>query len=217
MISKRRMASQKWKVLMVEDDRKISDLIKALLEIRGCEVLVAPNLADAVRFMEESTPDVVLMDIDLPDGSGIDLCRAIRERSYVPIIFVTGLGKDDGLLESGFDAGGDDYMTKPADANEIIIRIEANIRRTGWARETAEREGFFSEIDEEKFATHTATLNKREKEVARLVAMGWKNNDIADKLYCTAGYIKNLTTRIYLKTGKSNRAELRQVLLKETL
>ena len=199
------------KVLLVDDDRKLVGVTKRSLELRGYAVLTALDVQSARRVLAEKTPDVILMDINLQDDSGVDLCREIRAESDVPVIFVTGLEKTDALLESGFDAGcgpqvsrRDDYMTKPVNFNELALRIEAVLRRVKRAGKVSEPPG----IDEAKFERLTVDLGKREKEVARLIALGKTNHEIAEYTGFTIGHIKNMSTLVYAQMGTANRAEL---------
>ena len=112
------------KILMVEDDREFSKTAGRMLELKGWEVRTAPDVATARQMLGESTSDVVLMDIELPGGNGIDLCREIRASSDVPVIFISGLKKTDELVASARSAGGDAFMTKPVNFNELARRIE---------------------------------------------------------------------------------------------
>ena len=225
-------ATRRRTILLVDDDRKLIGATKQLLELRGYWVKTAVDVPAARRLLEESIPDVILMDIKLPGGSGIDFCREIRSASDVPIIFVTGLEKTDELLESGFDAGGDDYMNKPVNFNELVLRIQALIRREEKAQVSAarlkelalsgegsvnleKREIYPAEIDEEKFERLKELLNKREKEVARLMAFGMKNKEISARLSYSIDYVKKAAPRIYVQAGASNRAEFRKAFLKD--
>jgi DNA-binding response OmpR family regulator len=205
--------SARRRILLVDDDRKLVGVTKRMLEHIGYEVRSAVDVPLAKRAFEETTPDVVLIDVNLPGGDGVELCREIRAVSDVPIIFVTGMEKTDELLESGFDAGGDDYLTKPVNFNELKLRIEAILRRAG--KKAAEKElgrevaGF----DEEKFERLMANLGGREKEVARLIALGKNNKEIAGLMDYTDGHIRNMTTLIYAQVGVSNRQELKKAIL----
>ena len=122
------------KILLVEDDRQFCRAASRMLELKGWEVRTAPDVATARQMLGESTSgpevlqcNVVLMDIDLPGGNGIDLCREIRASSDVPVIFISGKEKTDELVESAFAAGGDAYMTKPVNFNDLALRIHAVI------------------------------------------------------------------------------------------
>jgi len=122
---------------MVEDDREFSKTAGRLLELKGWEVRTAPDVATARQMLKESTSDVVLMDIELPGGNGIDLCREIRASSDVPVIFISGLKKTDELVESARGAGGDAFITKPVNFNELALRVEALLRRAEKAAKSA--------------------------------------------------------------------------------
>jgi|GEM_PF-4829130 len=208
------------RILLVDDDRKLAGAMKRLLELRGYMVQLA---FDAPRARAELSlpemPDVILMDINMPGVDGVELCREIRAMSDMPIIFVTGLEKTDELLESGFDAGGDDYMTKPVNINELSLRVEALLRRAEKAAKSAlgarstPHSGITpSGIDEEKFARLTANLDERERQITRLVALGKDNQEIAEILGYAVGSVRNITSQIYAKTGTANRAELKKRL-----
>lgn len=208
------------RILLVDDDRKLAGATKRLLELRGYMVQLA---FDAPRARAELSlpemPDVILMDINMPGVDGVELCREIRAMSDMPIIFVTGLEKTDELLESGFDAGGDDYMTKPVNINELALRVEALLRRAEKAAKAAlgargtPHSGIApSGIDEEKFARLTANLDERERQITRLVALGKDNQEIAEILGYAVGSVRNITSQIYAKTGTANRAELKKRL-----
>ena len=114
-------------ILLVEDDKQFSQTASRVLELKGYGVRTAPDVATARQILGESTSDVVLMDIELPGGNGIDLCREIRASSDVPVIFISGKEKTDELVESAFAAGGDAYMTKPVNFNDLALRIQAVI------------------------------------------------------------------------------------------
>jgi two-component system response regulator RegX3 len=91
---------------------------------------VAGTAADALTAAEEQMPDLVLLDVMLPDGSGYDVCRALRERSKVPIIMLTARGEETDRIV-GLELGADDYIVKPFSAREVAARIRAVLRRAG--------------------------------------------------------------------------------------
>jgi DNA-binding response OmpR family regulator len=116
------------RILLVEDDRDLSDIANIHLTNAGYTADAAYSLADALRLFEERSYDLVLLDIMLPDGEGFELCKAIREQCSCPIIFISCIDDGDSIV-SALHAGGDDYMTKPVNWKELLARIEANIRR----------------------------------------------------------------------------------------
>ncbi len=126
---------QKEKILVVDDEKNICDLLRMYLEKEGYSVVLAYNGVDAVNSFASENPDLVLLDVMLPQLDGWQVCREIRKVSEKPIIMLTA--KDeifDKVL--GLELGADDYVTKPFDAKEIIARIKAVLRRTTQIKET---------------------------------------------------------------------------------
>jgi two-component system response regulator VicR len=122
------MNDSKKKILVVEDEKSISDIIKFNLEKEGFEVLTAYDGEDAVHKAGTSDPDLILLDVMLPKMDGFSVCRQVREKSTVPIIMLTAKEEEvDKVL--GLELGADDYMTKPFGMRELLARIKANIRR----------------------------------------------------------------------------------------
>jgi two-component system, OmpR family, KDP operon response regulator KdpE len=117
------------KVLMVEDDPNIVDLIRSNLNVRGFDTVVSTDGSHALRLLEVEQPDIVLLDLMLPDADGMELCRQIRERSAVGIIVVSARGGERDKV-TALNMGADDYMTKPFGIEELLARISATLRRT---------------------------------------------------------------------------------------
>lgn len=117
------------RILIIEDNRHLRDGLTELLQREGYTVKAAENCATARRLFRSADFDLVILDIGLPDGNGLDLCRAWRADGLeTPILFLTA--HDDELqIVRGFDAGGDDYVTKPFRMLELISRIRAQLRR----------------------------------------------------------------------------------------
>lgn len=118
---------QKIKILVVDDDDEIREVIRILLEGEGCEILEANNGTKAVELMDESV-QLVILDIMMPGISGVRTCEIIREKYVTPILFLTAKTTDtDKVL--GFSAGGDDYLVKPFSYSELLSRVKALVRR----------------------------------------------------------------------------------------
>src|SRR6187399_3298524 len=117
------------KVLVVEDDRGIATLLQHNLTIDGFDVRLAATAHDALRECQDFAPDLVLLDIQLPDGNGFELCRVLRQGGRRPVIFVSARGQRADKVR-GLDLGADDYVTKPFDIEELVARIHAVLRRT---------------------------------------------------------------------------------------
>jgi DNA-binding response OmpR family regulator len=113
-------------ILLIEDDREIQENNKDLLESATYAVRTAMNLAEAREQISKETPDIIVLDIMLPDGSGLDFIKEIND---IPVLLLTALGETDDIVK-GLKAGGDDYLAKPYDDNILLARIESLLRRT---------------------------------------------------------------------------------------
>ncbi len=116
------------KILIVEDDSTIAFGVKYALEQEGFNVDIAKDLQEARDNISNNNYNIILLDVMLPDGTGYDLCKEIRNISEVPIIFLTACDEEVNIV-MGLDIGGDDYMTKPFRIRELISRIKAVLRR----------------------------------------------------------------------------------------
>ncbi|HEB13171.1 MAG TPA: response regulator transcription factor [Actinobacteria bacterium] len=117
------------KILVVEDEKKISEVIKAYLEREGYLVNTTPSGREALKLAETVEPDLVVLDLMLPDLSGEEVCATLRRRSDVPIIMVTAKTAEDDRVH-GLDIGADDYLTKPFSPRELVARVKSILRRT---------------------------------------------------------------------------------------
>ncbi len=118
------------KILLVEDNESIILGLEYLLQQEGYEVLTARNVQEALGFMRDSVPDLVLLDIVLPDGNGFDFCVEARQKWKLPVIFLTAKEEEADVVK-GFDLGGEDYIIKPFRNRELISRIKNVLRRNG--------------------------------------------------------------------------------------
>ncbi len=117
------------RALLVEDDPNIVDLIRSNLAVRGFDTVVSTDGMRALQLLETEEPDIVLLDLTLPEADGFDLCRQIRERSTVAVIVVSARGGERDKV-TALNMGADDYMTKPFSVEELLARITATLRRT---------------------------------------------------------------------------------------
>ncbi len=116
------------RVLVVDDDRNICEIIRLYLEKEGFEVIIANDGQEAIDAFREKTPSVVLLDVMMPKMDGFQVCREIRRVSSIPIMMLTAKGETfDKVL--GLELGADDYMVKPFDNKELVARIKAILRR----------------------------------------------------------------------------------------
>lgn len=116
-------------ILIIEDDVEFAEINRDMLEAYGYGVCIANTCEEAYEILKEGRFHVILMDINLPDGTGFDICRELRALSDVPVIFASArAGEDDKI--TGLDMGGDDYLAKPYSLKELLARVNALIRRT---------------------------------------------------------------------------------------
>ncbi|HXS61836.1 MAG TPA: response regulator transcription factor [Streptosporangiaceae bacterium] len=117
------------RALVVEDDLNIVDLIRSNLAVRGFDTVVSTDGSRALQLLDTEAPDIVLLDLMLPEVDGFELCRQMRERSGVAIIVVSARGGERDKV-TALNMGADDYMTKPFSIEELLARITATLRRT---------------------------------------------------------------------------------------
>jgi two-component system KDP operon response regulator KdpE len=117
------------KILVIDDDETTMQLLTILLERRGFEVIKAQSAEEGLRKAYRHQPDLVLLDIMMPDMDGWEVCKRLREMSDVPIIFLTAKGDSKDVVK-GLEMGADDYVVKPYENDELIARLRAHLRRS---------------------------------------------------------------------------------------
>ena len=127
------------KIMVVDDDSNICELLRLYLEKEGFEAIIAPNGAKALEMFDTEKPDLMLLDVMMPQLDGWQVCREIRKKSACPIIMLTAKGEVfDKVL--GLELGADDYVVKPFETKEVIARIKAVLRRSGAADQKKTKE-----------------------------------------------------------------------------
>ena len=117
------------RILVVDDDDQIRSMLRRVLGVEGYDVHLAASAAEGRKALDEGAPDLVLLDVNLPDDDGRDLLATVRQTSDVPIVLLTGLGDEaDRIL--GLKLGADDYVVKPFSPGELVARIATILRRT---------------------------------------------------------------------------------------
>ncbi|HFC12527.1 MAG TPA: response regulator transcription factor, partial [Anaerolineae bacterium] len=116
------------KILVVDDDVSLVETITELLQDDGHQVLVAHTAEDGLQLALSAEPKLVLLDIMIPTMGGLEVCRRIRERSNMPVVFLTALGDVDSVVH-GLNVGADDYLVKPYQPPELLARVNAHLRR----------------------------------------------------------------------------------------
>ncbi len=116
------------KILVVDDDRVLAEIMVFTLQRAGFDVIQAFDGATARRRWRQDEPDLIILDVNLPDDNGFDICRDIRQESDVPIILLTVRGEEDDIV-LGLEIGADDYITKPYSPRQLVARTQAVLRR----------------------------------------------------------------------------------------
>lgn len=124
------------KILIVDDEPRVSRLVTEVLTAAGYEVVVAASGGTAIEMVALEQPELVLLDILLPQMDGYQVCSRLREFSDVPVIMLTAKARDSDILR-GFDVGADDYLTKPFNSKELLARVKAVLRRTSRSEDAA--------------------------------------------------------------------------------
>ena len=122
-------------LLLVEDEPRVQDNNKMILERRGYSIRQAYSLAQAREIIAEEMPRAIVLDIQLPDGSGLDLLHELRKTSNVPVLMLTAMGTPEDIVR-GLETGGDDYLSKPYDLSVFLMRVEALLRRVSIVPDT---------------------------------------------------------------------------------
>lgn len=125
-------AGEHRRVLVCDDELQILRALRVVLREAGFEVIGAQTAADALDLASVHPPDAAILDLVLPDGSGVDICREIRTWSSMPIILLSAVGEEDEKVRA-LEAGADDYVVKPFAPRELVARLQAALRRAGEA------------------------------------------------------------------------------------
>ncbi|MBS1676174.1 MAG: response regulator transcription factor [Actinobacteria bacterium] len=159
------VATKSARILVVEDEESIAQPFATALRRAGFEPIVTGTAAGALELAESAAPDLVMLDLALPDGDGRDVCRDLRRRSAVPIVMLTARGTETDKIV-GLELGADDYVVKPFSAAEVISRIRAVLRRAG-PIEPPPRGPLRAGELEVDLAARTARLADRELDLSR--------------------------------------------------
>ena len=148
------------RILVVDDEEYLTDLLSTSLRFQGFEVVCAWSGFDALLTVASFAPDLILLDVTMPDIDGIEVCRRLRDSgNSVPVIFLTARDTKADLL-SGFAIGGDDYITKPFSLEEVVVRIRAVLKRSSTGGEDEEILTYADLLMNE--ATHVVTRGGKE-------------------------------------------------------
>src|SRR5512141_2772998 len=129
------------KLLVIDDDTAVTDLLSLLLRSQGFEVFATNNSTDGLNMIREIEPNLVVLDLMMPEMDGWEVCRSVRQFSQVPIIILSALN-DPSMIASVLDAGADDYLTKPTPSRVLVAHINRPTKRTGSLRSSSFNEPF---------------------------------------------------------------------------
>ena len=129
------------KLLVIDDDTAVTDLLSLLLRSQGFEVFATNNSTDGLNMIREIEPNLVVLDLMMPEMDGWEVCRSVRQFSQVPIIILSALN-DPSMIASVLDAGADDYLTKPTPSRVLVAHINRLTKRTGTLRSSSFNEPF---------------------------------------------------------------------------
>jgi two-component system, OmpR family, copper resistance phosphate regulon response regulator CusR len=156
------MTEKTTKALLVEDDNRIAGLTQKALQAQGIQVTLATGGKEGQALALQNEFDIVITDIILPGMNGIDLCRTIKNhKPDIPVIMLTALGTTDEKVE-GFDAGADDYLVKPFEIRELLVRIKALLKRSYNAKHNAAALLLYADIE---MNLHTKVVKRSHTEI----------------------------------------------------
>lgn len=198
------------RILLVEDNPDILESLQNHLETDGYEVFVATRAAQALPLVAGQAPDLVILDVELPDSDGFTVLQQLRERgNSCPVLMLTARTLETDKL-TGFRLGADDYVTKPFSIMELLARISALLRRA--AQQRAPEPGRTATPLSDQELRERFSLTPRQIAVARLVSEGHSNAEIAKQLRLSYFTARNHIEQIFLKLGVSNRAAIGAIM-----
>lgn len=188
----------KKKVLIAEDEVKTRILLTLYLERNNYKVMEAVDGAEALHVIEKERPDIIILNILTPRLSGTELCKVIRANpkfKEVPILFLSSMHQRE-LIMNGLASGGNDYLTKPFDPNELLVRVRTLLRKVKDPSEMQKSKALIYE-----------PLTYQEINILKLMERGHTNKEIAATLFLTEGTVKVYSHHIYQKLQVKNRTQ----------
>lgn len=189
----------KWQVLIVEDEEKIRSVVERYLTHNDYDVITAADGETAMYQAKKYRPDLIVLDIMLPDMNGFDILKKMRKidaLKEIPVIFLSGLQEAETVIE-GLEIGADDYIIKPFDPNILVAKINVFYRRLHPEDQSST----------EKIIEIFEQLTYQERKILQWIEKGYTNKEIADKLKLTEGTIKVYNHNIFQKLQVKNRTQ----------
>lgn len=205
------------RLLVIDDEPNLLRAVAVCLRAEGYEVSTARSGAEALRRLAESVPDLIVSDIRMPSMDGYQLARQIRSSSrtaLVPIVFLTAKDETSDRIE-GFRAGVDAYLVKPFEPDELVAVIKSILNRVERTHaEIARLVGANEARQSEGLLIHDEDLTEAEERVARAVARGLSNKEIASEFGISVRTVENHISHILSKKGFNNRVEIARYVMR---
>lgn len=183
------------KILVIDDDKNICEILKIYLTNEGYEVLFAYDGSEGVNLAKEQQPNLILLDIMLPVISGWEVCKLLRQFTNVPIIMLTAMDTIENKIE-GLNIGADDYVVKPFEPKEVIARVNAHIRRQDNEESAAENNGEQGFV---KFDNISIDLEKYEVKLNDKIVKGLKPKEVQLMYFLLINKNQVLTREVLLE------------------
>ena len=198
-------------VLLVEDNAELNNNNTRSLKLLGYEVFAALTLSAARACLHRVEPDIILLDVVLPDGDGIDFCAEIRGATGAHILFLTSRTEREDILR-GLAVGGDDYITKPFSSEELFARVEAAMRRRNMNLDGKNEARTMKRAEAEKLHAFAARydLTEKEREALFLILRDLSMNEMAESMGISGKGVEKHIAGIFEKTGVNRQRHLRQ-------
>lgn len=210
------------KIMLIEDELSLAEIVKESLEEKGFEVYHAATLANSSLLYKQKSPDILVIDVMLPDGNGFDWVSTIRKSdSKTPVIFLTSLSQTADVVK-GFELGGNDYIKKPFSIAELIVRIQALLKREFSGVSVTKRESFSWSIGafvfyypagELVYGAIIKQLTSREADLLQLLLLkkneSLSRNEILQALWGNTDYFSGRSLDVFI-------SKLRRYLSEDT-
>ncbi len=206
---KEKSASENKTLLLIDDDPNLILLVKDYLEFRGYQVLTAANGREALKIVEQESPDMIICDVMMPEMDGHAFVQEIRQNrrtDWIPIMFLSAKGQSQDRVK-GLNTGADVYMVKPFEPEELVAQVESSLKQANRLM----GHGFgHKKIDDSPRiqVPKNVELTPTETKVVGLVAQGMSNREIAEYLQVSQRTIESHVSNMLNKTGLHNRTEL---------
>lgn len=202
-------------LMIIDDDISLLKSVEQILTDAGYTVSISKSGMQAVRAIQQGvSPDLILLDVAMPEMDGYATFNALREHTKAPIIFLTGIDSMESELK-GLQLGAVDYITKPFVKDILLARIKNHLNNIDLYKfEAPKSDDVAAEYDPHKLAEMSELLTDTEFNVAKLIANGYTNQEIAEQLSFSYSYVKKIAYRIFDKLDVNKRNEIRDFFMK---